>query len=409
MKYLVLIPDGSADEPRPELGGLTPLQAAVTPNMDRLARAGLVGLARTIPDGFAPGSDVANLCVLGYDPHLYYTGRAPLEAASLGINLGEGEVAFRCNLVCVEAGIMRDFSAGHIETDEAAQIIAFLQKNLGQDDTNFFPGLSYRHIMVSRGRGLEAQCTPPHDITGKPIEPHLPHGDDGGWLRSLMEASARLLADHPVNQKRVGEGKLPANMIWLWGQGTAPALPTFQERFGLKGSVISAVDLVKGLGKYAGLEIIKVPGATGWLDTDYTAKARYALKELKSKDFVYVHVEAPDEASHAGDSAAKIEAIERFDSQLLGTLLEGLAKVPNHRILIMPDHATPLAIKTHNSAPVPFLFHDSARTGEREQAINEEVGAANEAFSEEAGAANDLRFDRGWELMAWFLGNPGEK
>ncbi len=392
MKYLVLIPDGAADDPRPELNGLTPLQAASTPNFDRLARTGTVGLTRTIPDGFAPGSDVANLCVLGYDPHLYYTGRAPLEAASLGIELNGDDVAFRCNLVCVEDGIMRDFSSGHIDTETATEFIAFLQKNLGSDDASFFPGLSYRHIMVSKGRSLRASCTPPHDITGKPIGPHLPQGEGSEWLRELMETSARLLIDHPLNLKRAREGKVPANMIWLWGQGTAPSMPSFTERFGLNGSVISAVDLVKGLGKYAGLEIVDVPGATGWLDTDYAAKARFALDQLKEKDFVYVHVEAPDEASHAGESAAKVEAIERFDSLLLGTLLNGLAELPQYRLLILPDHATPLAIKTHNSEPVPFLYYQPGGTDE-----------ADQAFDEVSAAATTIRFDRGWELMEWFL------
>jgi len=392
VKYLVLIPDGSADEPRPELNGLTPLQAARTPNFDRLAGAGLVGLANTIPEGFAPGSDVANLCVLGYDPHKYYTGRAPLEAGSLGIELKSGDVAFRCNLVCVQSGQMRDFSAGHIDTEAARELIYFLQQNLGGKDANFFPGLSYRHILVGKGRALKARCTPPHDITGKSIEPHLPQGDDAIWLLELMEQAARLLADHPVNQKREREGKLPANMIWLWGQGTVPDMPTFKERFDLDGSVISAVDLIKGLGKYAGLKIVEVPGATGWLDTDYAGKARHALQELRDRDFVYVHVEAPDEASHSGDSAAKIEAIERFDELLVGTLLKGLADMAEYRILIMPDHATPLGIKTHSSDPVPFLCYDA-----------NDLRKSGQTFDEDSASAGDLRFEQGWKLMEWFV------
>ncbi|MHB1326194.1 MAG: cofactor-independent phosphoglycerate mutase [Thermoleophilia bacterium] len=393
MKYLVLIPDGSADDPRAELGGRTPLQAAETPNFDRLAHAGTVGLVKTIPDGFAPGSDVANLCVLGYDPHIYYSGRAPLEAASLGIDLHKDDVAFRCNLVYIEESCLRDFSAGHIDTVSASRLISYLQENLGTGDASFFPGLSYRHIMVSKGRALEALCTPPHDITGKPFEPFLPKGQGGSWLRGLMEESALLLAEHPVNQKRILEGKSPANMIWLWGQGTAPKMPSFHERFGLQGSVISAVDLVKGLGKYAGLEVIEVPGATGWLDTDYAAKARYTLEQLESKDFIYVHVEAPDEASHSGDSAAKVEAIEHFDLLLLGSLLEGLKEFPEHRVLILPDHATPLATKTHNAEPVPFLLYDSSSRGEKDQ-----------SFDEASASKSNLKFERGWELMEWFLG-----
>lgn len=394
MKYLVLIPDGSSDQPREDLDGRTPLQAAHTPNFDRLARAGLVGSARTIPPGFPPGSDVANLCVLGYDPHVYYTGRAPLEAASLGIEMHENDVAFRCNLVYVKDGSMQDFSAGHISTPEAGEIIAFLQERLRGPEASFYPGLSYRHIMISNGRGLDARCTPPHDITGSPVEDHLPEGDDAPWLRALMEESARLLPEHPVNVKRISEGKPPANMIWLWGQGKAPRLESFQERFGLSGAVISAVDLIKGLGKYTGLDVIDVPGATGWLDTDYSAKGRYALQALEDRDFVYVHVEAPDEASHAGDTEAKVTAIERFDSELLGTILSGLTDLPDYRMLILPDHATPLAIRTHTDEPVPFLCFDAAFS---------EPGSNELAFDEPSALSSRLKFDEGWQLMDWFI------
>lgn len=394
MKYLALIPDGSADRPCEELGGLTPLQAARTPNFDLLAAGGTIGRVLTIPSGFPAGSDVANLCVMGYDPHLYYTGRAPLEAASLGIKLGPDDVAFRCNVVFVADGVMRDFSAGHISTGEAAELIAAVQQQLGSDDARFLPGLSYRHIMVSRARALKATCTPPHDITGQPVADHLPQGDDAAWLSSLMADSVRILNDHPVNFARVAAGKPPANMIWLWGQGTAPQMPRFQQRYGLSGSVISAVDLVKGLGKYAGLKIVDVPGATGWLDTDYAAKGRYALMELRERDFIYVHVEAPDEASHAGDTRAKVTAIEKFDSELLGTILAGLDAYPAHRILILPDHATPVAIKTHSDEPVPFLLYDAA-------APAQERGLT---FDEESAAASDIEFIEGWKLMDWFIG-----
>ena len=392
MKYVVLIPDGSADQPRDDLGGRTPLQAAATPNFDRLAGAGQVGRVRTVPDGFPAGSDVANLCVMGYDPHLYYTGRAPLEAASLDIELKEAEVAFRCNLVFVEDGVMRDFAAGHISSAEAGELIGFLQEKLGSAAAAFHAGLSYRHIMVSSGRGLAAECTPPHDITGQPVGPHLPQGEDSEWLRDLMDASVTLLTNHPVNMKRIAADKPPANMIWLWGQGTAPRMPSFRERFGLEGSVISAVDLVKGLGKYAGLEVVDVPGATGYLDTDYGAKARHALSELEKRDFVYVHVEAPDEASHMGDRDAKLAAIERFDGELVGALLAGL-KGSEYRLLMLPDHATPLSIRTHSSEPVPFLVYDPARPRESHQ-----------KFDEASAAVSSQVFAKGWELMPWFLG-----
>ncbi len=388
MKYIVLIPDGAADQPRPELDGRTPLQAAAIPNLDALAMEGEMGLARTVPEGFPPGSDVANLCVMGYDPHIYYTGRAPLEAASLGIHLAKSDVAFRCNLVWVEEGLMRDFSAGHISDTEAGELIDFLQDNLGGSGTEFHAGLSYRHIMVSGGQGREARCTPPHDITGRPIEGFLPTGSGSAWLRGLMDVSARILPDHPVNIQRQQEGKAPANMIWLWGQGTAPKIPTMGGRYGISGSVISAVDLVKGLGIYAGLEVIDVPGATGFLDTDYAAKAASALTALREKDFVYIHVEAPDEASHMGDSDAKVEAIERIDSELLAPLLAGLEDTGPFRLLVLPDHATPLGIKTHTDDPVPFLLYDSGRKGEGGGAFNEQDAARGKGG----------RVD-GWKLM----------
>lgn len=392
MKYIVLIPDGSADEPRPELNGKTPLEAAATPNFDRLAGGGRIGLVRTIPEGFPAGSDVANLSVMGYDPGRYYSGRAPLEAASLGIELRENDVAFRCNLVFVKDGVMRDFAAGHISSSEAAPLIEFIGEKLGGDDVRFYPGLSYRHIMVSSGRALKAECTPPHDIIGKEIEDYLPRGEDSDWLRGLMNESRALLEDHPVNRERAQNGKAPANMIWLWGQGKAPLLPTLRDRFGLSGSVISAVDLIKGLGKYAGLEAVEVPGATGYIDTDYEAKGRCALKELETKDFVYVHVEAPDEASHMGDTALKVEAIERFDAGVAGTLLDGLQGKDSYRILLLPDHATPLSLKTHSRAAVPFLIYDSSKPEDNRQ-----------AFDERTAAESNFLYERGWELMEHFL------
>lgn len=392
MKYVVLIPDGAADLPRAELSYRTPLQAAAIPNLDRLAASGNLGLVRTIPPGIPPGSDVANLCVLGYDPHKYYSGRAPLEAASLGIELAEDDVAFRCNLVNIKDGKMNDFSAGHIGTGDAGRLIASLGEELGGGDVSFHTGLSYRHIMVARGRGGNVTCAPPHDISGKPIDDFLPKGEDASFLRELMEASVRLLSSHPVNIDRAARGELTANMIWLWGQGTAPAMPSFSERFGLTGAVITAVDLVKGLGLYAGLDIIEVPGATGYLDTNFAGKASYALEALGERDFAYIHVEAPDEASHSGDTEAKIKAIEQIDAELLGPLLEGLEGLGDSRLLVLPDHATPLEIKTHTDKPVPYLIHDSRSPGD-----------GRGAFDEEQAAASGVLVENGWELMGRFL------
>lgn len=392
MKYIVLIPDGAADLPRDELNGMTALQAARIPNLDKLASAGRLGLVRTIPQGFPPGSDVANLCVLGYSPQQYYTGRAPLEAASLDIDLAGGKVAFRCNLVSVVDGIMNDFTAGHITTEEADRLIKTLQAELGDDNTSFHTGLSYRHITVTNGRASAARCTPPHDITGRAIDDYLPQGEDAAYLRQLMEASITVLTGHPVNEQRRRQGQPTADMIWLWGQGTAPSLPTLEERFGIRGAVITAVDLVKGLGILAGLEVIDVPGATGYLDTNFRGKAEYALKALARLDFVYIHVEAPDEASHMGDTAAKIKALEQIDSELLGYLLGGLGDIGEHRLLVLPDHATPLEIMTHSDAPVPFILYDSTST----------LDAENQ-FDEASAAAAGCQIDKGWQLMDLFF------
>jgi 2,3-bisphosphoglycerate-independent phosphoglycerate mutase len=392
MKYIVLIPDGAADLPRADLNGRTPLQAAAIPNMDELAAVGELGLVRTVPRGLPAGSDVANMCVLGYDPHEYYTGRAPLEAASLGIDLAGDRIAFRCNLVNILDGNMNDFTAGHIDTEAATSLIETLQQELGDDKTFFHPGLSYRHILVTRGRGLTADCTPPHDITGKQIDNYLPLGEDSDYLRELMHDSTSVLRDHPANQARKEQGQLPANMIWLWGQGTAPSMPTMKERFGLQGGVITAVDLVKGLGKYAGLEIIDVPGATGYLDTNFRGKADYALEALKRLDFVYIHVEAPDEAAHSGDTQAKVRALEQIDYELLGPLRKGLDEFDDYRLLILPDHATPLETMTHTDAPVPFILFDS-KTSRKSDA----------RYDEEHGASSGILVEKGWELIDQLL------
>jgi len=351
MKAAVLVGDGMADHPLPELGGRTPLEVARTPNMDLIAREGTGGLVRTIPDGMHPGSDVANLSVLGYDPKKYYTGRAPLEAASMGVELSEDEFAFRCNLVTVEDGIMADYSAGHISTEEARELISLLQRSLGSGDLRFHPGVSYRHLLVLRGRYEDLITTPPHDITGRPVEDYLPEGEGADLLVELMRASEEVLTNSELNRRRLAEGRKPANMIWPWGGGRTPKLPPFP----LEGGVISAVDLVKGIGTLAGLEVFDVPGATGYLDTNYEGKASCALEILKDMDFVFLHVEAPDEAGHSGSLEDKIRAIEDFDEKVVGPLLEGIRKLGG-RVLVLPDHRTPIPVRTHTPEPVPFAF-----------------------------------------------------
>lgn len=352
MKRLVVVADGMADRPLPERFGKTPLELAHTPHMDRLAREGAVGLARTVPPGMHPGSEVAIMSILGYDPRRFYRGRGPIEAASLGEPLAEGETAFRCNLITVREGILADYSAGHIPTAEAAPLVAALQEALGGPEVRFRCGRDYRHLLVVRGdfEGLSTQ--PPHDLMGQPIEAHLPADPR---LRRLMEEAARLLGDHPVNRRRVARGEPPANAIWPWGQGGAMRLPPFPWR----GAVIAAVDLVRGLGALCGLRVVDVPGATGFLDTNYEGKARAALEALREGEFALVHVEAPDEASHQGSLEQKLRAIEDLDRRLLGPLLAGLRDVP-HRLLLLPDHPTPLELRTHAAEPVPFVVSPSA-------------------------------------------------
>jgi len=357
MKLIVLLGDGMADLPLEVLGGRTPLQAAEKPNMDRLARQGRSGLARTVPEGFAPGSDVANLSVLGYDPAECYTGRAPLEAAAMNVHLGPDDIAFRCNFVTIDNGLMKDYSAGHISTEEGQELIEALAPLMpGQ---RLYPGVSYRNLLVLQA-GARAECTPPHDISGQPVEEHLPRGQDSELLVALMEAARPVLERHQVNRRRIAAGKRPANAIWLWGQGPAPAMPSFAEKYGLSGAMISAVDLLKGIGRYAGLKVIDVPGATGNIDTNYQGKVDAALEALKSRDFVYLHIEAPDEAGHEGEIDLKVRAIELFDEKVVGPVLQALEKSgEDWRVLLMPDHATPISIKTHSSDPVPFTIAGS--------------------------------------------------
>jgi 2,3-bisphosphoglycerate-independent phosphoglycerate mutase len=383
MKYVVLIGDGMADRPMEELKGLTVLQKAAVPHMDWLACNGTVGMVQTIPAGFPPGSDVANLSIMGYDPVDYYTGRAPLEAVSMGIELGPDDVAYRCNLVSLafkaEASqtIMLDHSSGHITSEEGRELIGTVNEALRQDDIVFYPGVSYRHLMIWKNGSVKAECVPPHDILEKQIGDYLPSGSGSAILRELMQRSQAVLKTHQVNEKRRAAGKRTADSIWLWGQGKRPSVPTYKEKYAITGSLISAVDLTKGLGLCAGLGIIDVPGATGWIDTNYEGKARYALDALDNKDFVYVHVEAPDEAGHSGSLENKIRAIEDIDARLLGPLLSGMKeRYGEFRLLLMPDHATPVTVRTHTEEPVPFVIYDSRHPKNKAGATYDETIAS---------------------------------
>ena len=353
MKYIIILGDGMADEPLAELGGRTPLEYAEIPNMDRIAREGRCGMLRTVPAGFEPGSDVANLSILGYDPRTSYTGRGPLEAASMGIALRDGEMAYRCNLVAIQNSVMEDFNAGHISSAEGAELLRDLGAAL--EDVRVYPGISYRNLMVVAGaRG--AVTTPPHDIVGQPVADYLPRGDDAELLLDCMERAREVFLNHPVNRRREGEGKTPATDIWPWSGGKKPSIAPFREKYGLAGGVISAVDLLNGIARLAGMEVIRVPGATGFLDTDYEAKARYAVDALDRLDFVYMHVEAPDEAGHMGSVEEKVRAIERLD-EAIGIVLDR----PETTVAVLPDHPTPIRIKTHTAEPVPFAVLGKGR------------------------------------------------
>jgi 2,3-bisphosphoglycerate-independent phosphoglycerate mutase len=360
MKYVIVLPDGVSDLPIKELGEKTPLEVAKHPHMDWIAREGATGLARTIPEGFAPGSDVGCMSVFGYDPRKHHTGRAPLEAAAQGIVLAADQVAFRCNTLTVEKGIMVDHSADHITTDESVQLMIDVEKQLGGNGARFFPGVSYRHILVAEGADYaKTRCTPPHDILGKPIEAFLPAGPKADELIRVMRASTALLAKHPVNRARRKAGKRIASMLWFWGQGTATQLPPFQQQYGLKAACISAVDIVRGIARLAGMEILRVPGITGYFDTNYVGKAEHALAALdRGCELVIVHVESTDEAGHMGDAQKKIQAIEDVDRLVVGTLLEGLKQ--RHEpfaILVVCDHPTSTAQRTHIAEPVPFAMY----------------------------------------------------
>ena len=396
MKYIILVPDGVADEPVKELGGKTPLEAARTPCMDHLARHGYSALVRTIPHGMAPGSDVGNLSLLGYDPSTL-SGRAPLEAANLGIDLKAGQVAFRCNLVTVRDGAMLDYSAGHISIDEAALIMKDLAHELDRPGLVYHTGKSYRHICIidtdGSGDVQKIACTAPHDILGQQFTRYLPKGPSAGLILDQMERSQAILAGHPVNKARISAGKYPANMTWFWGQGERPRIDAFVGRYGVTGSVISAVDLVNGIGRLAGLNVINVPGVTGYLDTNFRGKADHAIASLKDNDFVFVHVEATDEAGHNGDAKAKVEAVERFDADVVGPVLDWGRQNPDVRILVSPDHPTPLGKRTHTSAPVPFVMFGK---GIEPNSLDR----YNETLAGQAG----LVFNSGEQMIKYFIG-----
>jgi len=370
MKYIVILGDGMADEPLVQLGGKTPLEYAKTPNMDRMAQNGACGMLRTIPDDFEAGSDIANMSILGYAPEKYYTGRGPLEAASMGIEFDAGDIAYRCNLVTVEDGIMVDFSAGHISSSEGSALFSSLSQEI--PEVMLRAGISYRNLLVVH-HGTGSHSTPPHDIVGKKIAEYLPEGGDAALLLRCMEKSTEVFASHPVNAARCRAGKRPATGIWPWSGGPRPSFPQFEEKYGKKGGMISAVDLLNGIARCAGMEIIRVPGATGYLDTDYAAKGRYALDAIRHLDFLYLHIEAPDEAGHLGNVEEKVRAIERVDS-VVGMILEQFDGV----LAVLPDHPTPISVKTHTRDPVPFVVlgkgKDSTKRFSEREAANGSFG-----------------------------------
>jgi 2,3-bisphosphoglycerate-independent phosphoglycerate mutase len=398
MKYVVVLGDGMADWPLEELGGKTPLDVAKHPNMDRLAQLGAFGLVKTVPDGMKPGSDTANLAVFGYDPQRYYSGRSPLEAASLGIPLVETDVTYRCNLVTLsetertEDATMVDYSAGEITTKEARELITMLDGALSTEGVRLYPGFSYRHCFVLNHAQDGAELTPPHDFTGKPVAGRLPKGTNAGLLLDWMEKARALLKEHPVNVKRRAEGKNPANAIWFWGEGRKPALTPFFEKTGLRGAVISAVDLIQGIGRCAGMDVIKVEGATGTYETNFSGKARAAIGALSGgADYVYIHVEAPDECGHHAQIREKVYSIEQIDEKILGPVWEHLeSSGEEYAILALPDHPTPISIRTHSSDPVPFALYRKGDGGAKAVKYNESDAKATNVMINEGYTLIDL-------------------
>ena len=379
MKYIIILGDGMADEPIASLHNKTCLQAANKPNIDKVAAMGRCGMLDTIPEGFAPGSEIANLSVLGYDVPKVFEGRGSLEAASMGVAIDEGEMAMRCNLICIADGKIKNHSAGHISNEEAEELILFLQKELGNEQINFFPGVSYRHLLNLKGGRKELKCTPPHDVTGTPFAEVMIQAEteeakaSADLLNDLILRSQKLLEHHPVNLKRAAAGKDKANSIWPWSPGYKPEMKTLMELYGLKsGSVISAVDLIRGIGVYAGLKVIEVEGITGLYNTNYEGKAQAAIEALRTNDFVYLHIEASDEAGHEGDVDLKIKTIEYLDYRVVQPILEEVASWDEPvTIAILPDHPTPCAIKTHTNKPVPFVIYRTNEAGDAVQQYDE--------------------------------------
>jgi len=399
MKYAIIIPDGCADEPLESLGGKTPLQSARIPNMDAIAAAGVVGRTNNVPSHLPAGSDVANLSLLGYNPNDYFTGRAPLEAAAQGIELGPEDWAIRCNLVTIEDQTMKSFTAGHVSTAEATELLGAAQQSLGTDYLEFIPGVSYRNLLLFRGARQrapfthETRATPPHDLTDKSVADDFPRGPGSDLLNDLMSRSVGIFSDHPVNQARRAAGKSPATNVWLWGLGKTPRLKSFRELHGCSGAMITAVDLLRGLAALIGWKRIDVPGATGYLDTDYAAKGRAAIEALKATDVVCVHVEATDEASHEGRADAKIEALQEIDTKIVGPIHEALKTHGDYRIVVLPDHPTPIRTKTHSHGYVPLAACGNGLTSD-----------VASTYDEASAAASPLVFDEGWRMMSWFIG-----
>lgn len=401
MKYLVMLCDGMADFPVESLGGKTPLEAAITPVMDMLAETADVGLVKTVADGMKPGSDVANLSVLGYDPNVYYTGRSPLEAGSIGIDMKKTDVSLRCNLVTLTEEVLYedktivDYCADDISTEEAEVLINFLAEKLNNEEFKFYSGVSYRHCLIWDNGTLDIGAfTPPHDITGKPIKEFVPMHENAVKLYELMKKSYDLLKDHPINKAREERGLRPANSIWLWGEGVRANLDDFKEKYGLAASMISAVDLLKGIGKFSNMSVVEVEGATGYIDTNFEGKARAAIDEFKrGQDFVYIHVEAPDECGHRNEVENKVKSISLIDELVLGPVVEALKGIDDFKVLVTPDHPTPLVLKTHTNDPVPFMIYNSTKN----------KAGIKGGFSEKTAEATGLYIEQGFTMMQKFI------